>query len=253
MAFVCILGPSQCALPVVDAVSAEHEIHLVSPGSAAGTHGRCIAHRDFEDISGPIDVVFDTGYFLDRQNIAPALLSKRAVVVVNGLHWTATAAASALDVEVVRRSTILSHSYIPALFRRSTHMEVSIAAQQTEVSNAIELLRSIFPAREPVLVEDRIAHVSVRILAMIINEAAIAVSEGVARPDDIDIAMNLGANYPVGPCRWADEIEHNYICDVLYALKVEYGDDRYQISPSLKRMRDAGTGFFADPIHGRSQ
>src|SRR5690606_25237364 len=48
------------------------------------------------------------------------------------------------------------------------------------------------------LVEDRVGLVQMRILAMLINEAAFAVMEGVATPEDIDSAMKLGVNYPKG-------------------------------------------------------
>ena len=50
------------------------------------------------------------------------------------------------------------------------------------------------------------AEIAVRILSMIMNEAAFAVGEGVASVRDIDIAMKLGTNYPKGPLKWSDEI-----------------------------------------------
>ncbi len=89
-----------------------------------------------------------------------------------------------------------------------------------------------------------------RVLSMIVNEAAIAVAEGVATAADIDAAMTLGANYPRGPLALADEIGLGEILAVLEALQAEYGDDRYRPAPLLRRLvlagytgRAAGRGF----------
>ncbi len=44
-----------------------------------------------------------------------------------------------------------------------------------------------------------------RTVAMLVNEAADAVDQGVCSPDDLDLAMEKGVNYPIGPLKWADE------------------------------------------------
>jgi len=79
-----------------------------------------------------------------------------------------------------------------------------------------------------------------RVMAMIINEAAVAVGEGVAEAFDIDEAMQLGAGYPVGPLALADQIGLGEVLDVLEALQREYGDDRYRPAHLLRRLVRAG-------------
>jgi 3-hydroxybutyryl-CoA dehydrogenase len=79
-----------------------------------------------------------------------------------------------------------------------------------------------------------------RVMAMIINEAAVAVGDGVAAPADIDQAMILGAGYPVGPLALADQIGLDEVLDVLEALQREYGDDRYRPALLLRRLVRAG-------------
>ena len=48
--------------------------------------------------------------------------------------------------------------------------------------------------------------IAARTIAMIINEAYLALEEGVSSKEDIDIAMKLGTNYPLGPFEWAEKI-----------------------------------------------
>lgn len=67
-----------------------------------------------------------------------------------------------------------------------------------------------------------------RILGAILNEAGLALGEGVATGGDIDTAMILGTNYPKGPISWADEIGDRNVLGVLKAFNVEYGDGRYE-------------------------
>jgi 3-hydroxybutyryl-CoA dehydrogenase len=79
-----------------------------------------------------------------------------------------------------------------------------------------------------------------RILAMLVNEAASAVMEGVATPQDIDTAMKLGTNYPRGPLTWADYVGLDVILSILSHLEDEYGDERYCAMPLLRQKVDAG-------------
>jgi 3-hydroxybutyryl-CoA dehydrogenase len=72
-----------------------------------------------------------------------------------------------------------------------------------------------------------------RTVAMLANEAADAVNQGVCSAADVDAAMRLGVNYPRGPLAWADQIGVNVVRDVLRNLANSYGEDRYRISPRI--------------------
>jgi 3-hydroxybutyryl-CoA dehydrogenase len=80
--------------------------------------------------------------------------------------------------------------------------------------------------------------ISLRITSCIVNEAFLALSEGVATAEDIDRAMKLGANYPKGPFEWAEEIGARSIVRTLDSLREAHGD-AYLAAPSL-RQRAAG-------------
>ena len=81
--------------------------------------------------------------------------------------------------------------------------------------------------------------VSLRVISCIVNEAFLALSEGVATAEDIDQAMKLGANYPKGPFEWVEEIGARSIVETLDSLRAAYGD-AYLAAPAL-RERATGT------------
>jgi 3-hydroxybutyryl-CoA dehydrogenase len=84
-----------------------------------------------------------------------------------------------------------------------------------------------------------------RILAMLINEAADAVHMNVASPEDVELAMTKGVNYPKGLLAWADELGLDYVVNILEDLQNNYGEDRYRTNYLLKKMKENGQKFFA--------
>ncbi len=90
--------------------------------------------------------------------------------------------------------------------------------------------------REISVVQDRVGMVLPRILSALVNEAAFAVMEGVAAPADIDVAMKLGTNYPLGPVEWADRIGVQQVVSVLDALAADTGQERYRAAPLLRQL-----------------
>ena len=83
-----------------------------------------------------------------------------------------------------------------------------------------------------------------RVLVMLINEAADALFLNVASPEDIDLAMTKGVNYPKGLLAWADEMGIQWCVERMDALYDEYHEDRYRCSPLLRTMnRDKRTFF----------
>lgn len=109
-----------------------------------------------------------------------------------------------------------------------------------------EHLTQVFLSRGGITLPDEqseLGEIIVRILVMLMNEAAYAVGEGVASVRDIDIAMKLGTNYPKGPLAWADEIGLDTVHSVLKSLMASLADQRYRPAPLLWQMlRSGATG-----------
>ncbi|HTN66956.1 MAG TPA: 3-hydroxyacyl-CoA dehydrogenase family protein, partial [Burkholderiaceae bacterium] len=82
-----------------------------------------------------------------------------------------------------------------------------------------------------------------RTVAMLANEAADAVNQGVCSAQGADLAMQKGVNYPRGPLAWADAIGLETVMTVLANLAAAYGEDRYRVSPLIRRKVAGGTRF----------
>lgn len=82
-----------------------------------------------------------------------------------------------------------------------------------------------------------------RTVAMLANEAADALLQGVASAQDLDLAMCAGVNYPCGPLAWADAIGIERVVQVLGNLQAAYGEERYRPSLQLRRLLAEGALF----------
>ena len=88
--------------------------------------------------------------------------------------------------------------------------------------------------------EDSPGFVVNRVLLPMINEAVYAVYEGVGRVEDVDTAMKLGTNQPMGPLELADLIGLDTCLAIMEVMQDVLGDDKYRPCPLLKKYVDAG-------------
>ncbi|MFN4812700.1 MAG: 3-hydroxyacyl-CoA dehydrogenase NAD-binding domain-containing protein [Bacteroidota bacterium] len=101
-------------------------------------------------------------------------------------------------------------------------------AEMPQPNTSPELLQKIF----------------LRIIAMLINEAAEALFLQIGTREDLDLAMEKGVNYKKGLLKWADEIGLDIILNELNSLHHWFGDDRYRASVLLKQKVKEGSRFY---------
>ncbi|AHF06833.1 3-hydroxybutyryl-CoA dehydrogenase [Desulfitobacterium metallireducens] len=107
-----------------------------------------------------------------------------------------------------------------------------------EVYNTIEKLSREL-GKTPVEVKDAPGFVANRILIPMINEAVWILNEGIAKPEDIDEVMKLGANQPMGPLALGDLIGLDTVLAICNVLHEGLGD-KYRPCPLLRKYVDAG-------------
>lgn len=162
---------------------------------------------------------------------------------------------SSLSITEVAASTnrpdkvIGMHFFNPAPMMKLVEL---IRGQKTsdEVYNAIsELAKSI--GKVPVMVNEAPGFVVNRILIPLVNEGIGILADGVATRDEIDEAMKLGANHPMGPLALGDLIGLDVCLAIMDVLHNEFGDDKYRAHPLLRKMvranllgRKTGEGFY---------
>ena len=98
-----------------------------------------------------------------------------------------------------------------------------------------------------------------RILLPMINEGIYTLYEGVGGVTDIDTAMKLGTNQPMGPLELADLIGLDTCLAIMEVMHRVFGDDKYRPCPLLKKYvdagylgRKAGRGFYTYDAQGNA-
>ncbi len=106
------------------------------------------------------------------------------------------------------------------------------------IERAIAFVQDI--DKTPIVCRDTPGFIVNRLLIPYVNDAVHAFSERVAQAKDLDAAMTLGANLPIGPLALADLIGLDVTLAAIEALFAETSDPRFRPAPLLRRMVRAG-------------
>ena len=196
-----------------------------------GAHSHLLAadHQEAKKMFGSAEIVFD---FIAADN------PKQMEVYCDHLHPitflnTTTKTLTELSRETNHRltGTLFGFCGMPTFLGRPL-LETSLRSQ-----GDLEKLKEVCISlnTEFVVVDDRVGLVTPRVICMIINEAYYTVQEGTATREDIDLAMKLGTNYPFGPFEWCQKIGVQHVYELLDAMYADTKDERYKISPLLKK------------------
>lgn len=151
--------------------------------------------------------------------------------------------------EGLSRPMVGMHFFNPAPVMKLVEVIVSDKTPQTIVDYLMEVARKI--GKTPVEVREAPGFIVNRILIPMINEAISIYAEGVASVEDIDTAMKLGANHPMGPLALGDLIGLDVVLAIMEVMLKETGDVKYRPEALLKKMvragklgRKTGEGFY---------
>ncbi|MFB6616908.1 3-hydroxyacyl-CoA dehydrogenase [Streptomyces sp. NPDC085524] len=116
-------------------------------------------------------------------------------------------------------------------YRGATRIALSASTDTSErtLAEAVGLFQKL--GKQVSVIGDVPGMIVARTVAMLIDLTADAVARGVATAEDIDTAMRLGVNYPVGPAEWHDRLGRDWAYDLLHHLDERCPGGRY--APSL--------------------
>lgn len=130
------------------------------------------------------------------------------------------------------------HFFNPPQVTKLVEVVTAMNTSEETVNTICDLARKL--GKTPIKVKESPGYVVNRILTAMMNEAVAILGENLASVEDIDTAMKLGANLPMGPMQLADMFGLDIALQVSESLFQEYGLARYHPHPMLKKKVRAG-------------
>ncbi|MXW43937.1 MAG: 3-hydroxybutyryl-CoA dehydrogenase [Candidatus Dadabacteria bacterium] len=206
--------------------------------------------EDYGDFNGADIVIEAASEDMDLKKAVFAKIEENAgedtIIATN----TSTLSVTELAMNTSRPEKVVGmHFFNPAPIMKLVEVINTAKTSPEILEETMEFARSL--DKYPIMAKDRAGFVVNRILLPMINEAIFTLDEGIATAAEIDNAMKLGANHPIGPLALADLIGLDVTLSVLDVLYTEYGDQKFRPAPLLKEMvragnlgRKTGKGFF---------
>jgi 3-hydroxybutyryl-CoA dehydrogenase len=183
----------------------------------------------------------------DIFNILSDICSKETILATNTSSLSITEMAQVVDYP---DKFIGIHFFNPVPVMKLVEVIKGLQTSKQTEDKVIQFIESI--KKSPVKVEEAPGFVVNRLLIPMINEAIGIYADGVASKEDIDTAMKLGANHPMGPLALADLIGLDVCLAIMEVLHQEFGEDKYRPHPLLKKMvrgkmlgRKSKKGFYS--------
>jgi 3-hydroxybutyryl-CoA dehydrogenase len=191
-------------------------------------------------------VVEDAGVKRDLFRRLDGILPREAVLASNTSSISITALAAA-----TRRPSLVvgMHFFNPVPLMQLLEVTRGLQTSDATYQAAVELGKRL--GKVVVTSKDSPGFIVNRILIPMLNEACFALQEGLATAEDIDTAVKLGLNHPMGPLTLADFVGLDTCLAVSEVLHRELGEDKYRPAPLLRQYvaagwtgRKSGRGFY---------
>jgi 3-hydroxybutyryl-CoA dehydrogenase len=131
-----------------------------------------------------------------------------------------------------------THFFNPVPVMKLVEVVVGLDTRPETVDTIVEFVKSL--DKETVIVKDLPGFVTTRVGMMLVAEAILAYQEGITEKEDLDKAIKMGYNHPMGPLALADLVGLDVVLHVLDALFENYKDPRYRAPILLRKMVQAG-------------
>jgi 3-hydroxybutyryl-CoA dehydrogenase len=183
-------------------VISEKDPSLLFPGAAV----TCIPVKTPDELAGhpDADLCIDLDFTLDEVRLSALSVLPSALIIVNSVVHT---------LAEIGRPFIRINGWPGFLEREMHELVVPDKATGRQITEIYEQM-----GRSCQIVPDTPGMITARILATIINEAWYTWEEGVSTKEEIDTAMKLGTNYPLGPFEWSERIGLPVVLHLLVAL-----------------------------------
>lgn len=201
------------------------------------------------DILAPCDLVIESviekmDAKLDLFKQLEEICKPDCIFASNTSALSLTEMAQSLD-----RTVVGMHFFNPVPMMKLVEVIAGLSTPPELVKQICDLSEQV--GKTPVVVQESSGFVVNRILIPMVNEAIGILAEGVATAEDIDTAMKLGANHPMGPLALGDLIGLDVCLEIMETLYSDTGDPKYRAHPLMKKMvkgnqlgRKTGKGFF---------
>lgn len=212
--------------------------------------GRIIGTTNFEDLAG-VDFVIEAVF--EDMRVKKEIYNKLDNITGDDVIL-ATNTSSLPIVEIAVGTSkpdkiVGMHFFNPAPLMKLVEIIKTLATSDETAQFAYDFAQAL--GKEPVIAKDSPGFIVNRILVPMLNEAVFAYQDGVGTAEDIDKAMVLGTNQPIGPLALVDLIGLDVTLDVMDTFYREFQDSKFRAAPLLRQMvragqlgRKSGRGFF---------